>query len=116
MNKTKTKTKIKKHSKLSKTKKNGNSSKKEKCDKDYTYGSVVSGWINIMDGLGNATINKGKNLNNRVKIYKNDMYRTHDCMVKLYKKIKDADKKEDLRVMLDNFEVFIKKVETGIKL
>ena len=44
------------------------------------------------------------------------MYRTHDCMVKLYKKIKDADKKEDLRVMLDNFEVFIKKVETGIKL
>ena len=69
-----------------------------------------------MDGLSTATINKSKKLNNKVKIYKDEMYRTYDCMVKLYKKIKDADKKEDLKVMLSNFEIFIKNVEQGIKL
>ena len=107
---------MKSNTKKSNTNKNSNSSKKEKCDKDYTYGSVVSGWISVMDGLGNATINKGKNLNDRVKIFKKDMYITYDCMVKLYKKIKDKDKKEDLRIMLDNMEVFIKQIEQGIKL
>ena len=69
-----------------------------------------------MDGLSNATINKSKKLNNKVKIYKDEMYRTYDCMLKLYKKIKDADKKEDLRIMLDKLKIIIKHVEQGIKL
>jgi hypothetical protein len=37
-------------------------------------------------------------------------------MVKLYKKVKDADKKEDLRIMLDKLKIIIKHVEQGIKL
>jgi hypothetical protein len=109
-------TKTKKNCKLSKTKKNNSNPKKQKCDKDYTYGSIVSGYYSILDGLSNATINKSKKLNSRVKIYKEDMYRTYDCMVKLYKKVKDADKKEDLRIMLDKLKIIIKHVEQGIKL
>uniref|UniRef100_A0A6C0JK96 Uncharacterized protein n=1 Tax=viral metagenome TaxID=1070528 RepID=A0A6C0JK96_9ZZZZ len=106
----------KSNTKKSKTMKNNSNPKKEKCDKDYTYGSVVSGYYTILDGLSNATINKSKKLNNRVKIYKKDMYRTYDCMVKLYKKVKDEDKKEDLRIMLDNLKIIIKQVEQGFKL
>jgi hypothetical protein len=109
--------KTKKSGKVSKTKKNCNTnSKKQKCDKEYTYGSIVAGYYSVLDGLSTATINKSKKLNEKVKIYKDDMYRTHDCMVKLYKKVKDADKKGDLKVMLSNFEIFIKNVEQGIKL
>jgi hypothetical protein len=112
---------------MSKTKKSGKSksnskskskcnSKSRKCDKEYTYGWIVGEYYKLRDGLSNATINKNKKLNNRVKIYKDDMYRTHDCMLKLYKKVKDADKKEDLRIMINNLEIIIKQVEKGIKL
>ena len=104
-----------KKSKVSKTKKNHNS-KNVKCDKDYTYSSTVSGYIDIKDGLSNASINQSKKLYNRVKIYKQGMYRVHDCMKKLYEKVQDTDKKEDLRIMLNNYEIFIENVEKGIKL
>jgi len=105
-----------KKNKMYKKMKSRNSSKSQKCDKEYTYSSIVSGYNSILDGISNAIINKSKHLNNRVKIYKDDVYREYDCMLKLHKKIKDADKKEDLRIMLDRLKIIIKYVENGIKL
>jgi hypothetical protein len=127
-NKSKTSTSKTKKSKMSKTKKNSNNSKnstnstnsrnstnssKEKCDKDYTYNGVVNGYIDAIDGLGMAVINKEIKLNNKVNQYKRSLYRYNDCMIKLNKRIKDSDKKEDLKVMLGNLKNLIKNVENG---
>jgi hypothetical protein len=112
-------TKTKKNSKTSKNSNNSNNTNnstnvtKTKCDKDYTYNGVVNGYIDAIDGLGMAVINKELKLNNKVKQYKKSLYRYNDCMIKLHKRIKDSDKKEDLKVMLGNFKNLIKNVENG---
>ena len=43
---------------------------------------------------------------------------TRDWLVvpKPDKKVTDADKKEDLRIMINNLDIIIKQVEKGIKL
>ena len=43
-----------------------------------------------------------------VQVYKQNTLMLRDCLAKKYKKMADPDKKEDVKIMLNNVEILIK--------
>jgi hypothetical protein len=92
---------------MSKTKKN--------CRMEITYTGIHEWYKSLFEKLGWMVLSKEHNIDDKVELYKDSLYRLKDCMIKKHKQIKDVDKKEDLRIMLNNLEVLIKHVEKDFK-
>ncbi len=78
---------------------------------EVTY-KGLQGWYNGMfQKLGWLILSKEHNINDKVEDYKNSLYRLKECMIKKHKRMRDSDKKKDLKIMLNDLDVLIKHVE-----
>ena len=55
------------------------------------------------------------NYNDKVQVYKHNTLMLRDCLAKKHKKMMDSDKKEDLKIMLNNIEILINHLNKDFK-
>ncbi len=80
------------------------------CAHNPTYQSLLFWYRTSFKQLGFMILEKHNGYNDKVSNYKKDVMRLRDCISKKHSKINDIDRKEDLRIMLDNVEVLIKHI------
>ena len=80
------------------------------CAHNPTYQSLLFWYRNSFKQLGYMILEKHNGYNDKVSNYKTDVMRLRDCISKKHSKMNDTDKKDDLRIMLDNVEVLIKHI------
>ncbi len=81
------------------------------CAHNPTYQSILFWYRNSFKQLGLMILEKHNGYNDKVSNYKKDVMRLRDCIAKKHSKMNDLDKKEDLRIMLDNTEILIKHIQ-----
>ncbi len=80
------------------------------CAHNPTYQSLLFWHRNSFKQLGYMILEKYNGYNDKVSNYKTDVMRLRDCISKKHSKMNNPDKKDDLRIMLDNVEVLIKHI------
>jgi hypothetical protein len=80
------------------------------CAHNPTYHSVRKWYESSFEKLGWNILSKQHGYSDKVSQYKTSVMRLRDCIAKKHSKMNDLDKKEDLRIMLDNTEVLIKHI------
>ena len=81
------------------------------CQMEVTYKGLY-GWYNGMfEKLCWMILSKEHKINDKIEDYKNSLYRLKDCIIKKHKRMIYSDKKENLKIMLNDLDILIKHVE-----
>jgi hypothetical protein len=80
------------------------------CAHNPTYRSLLYWYRTSFQQLGFMILEKHNGYNDKVSNYKTDVMRLRDCIAKKHSKMNNPDKKDDLKIMLDNVEVLIKHI------
>jgi hypothetical protein len=79
-------------------------------DNDVTYYGLHKWYNALFEKAGWMILAHSKGYHEKIKNYKLSIECLKDQLSKKYKKMKDKDKKEDLRIMLLNTEVLMKHI------
>ena len=79
-----------------------------KCAHNPTYDGLVKWYMSSFEQLGWMILALHFNYKDKVHVYKQNTLMLRDCLAKKHKKMVDPDKKEDLKIMLNNVEILIK--------
>jgi hypothetical protein len=72
---------------------------------DMTLMGIHKWYVEMFEKLGWMVLAKSKGMNDKVQTYVNSIERLKHTIEMKHKKIRDADKKDDLRIMLENLHV-----------
>ena len=80
------------------------------CADNPTYYHIRRWYESSFEKLGWMVLSQKNGYNDEVSGYKSSVMRLRDCISKKHSKINGLDKKNDLKIMLDNTEVLIKHI------
>ena len=81
------------------------------CADNPTYHHIRKWYESSFEKLGWMVLSHKNGYSDEVTGYKSSVMRLRDCISKKHSKIISPDKKNDLRIMLDNVEVLIKHIQ-----
>jgi hypothetical protein len=88
----------------------GKTMKIKGCAHNPTYHSLRKWYESSFEKLGWMILAQQHGYTDKLTHYKSGVMRLRDCIAKKHSKMNDPDKKDDLRIMLDNVEVLIKHI------
>jgi hypothetical protein len=80
------------------------------CAHNPTYHDVRKWYESSFEKLGWMILAQRHGYSDKIEQYKKNIMHLRDCISKKHSKMNDLDRKEDLRIMLDNVEVLIKHI------
>jgi hypothetical protein len=86
-----------------------------KCSHNPTLDSLQKWYRSSFEQLGWMILALQFNYKDKVQVYKQNTLMLRDCLAKKHKKMADPDKKEDLKIMLNNVEILIKHINKDFK-
>ena len=81
-----------------------------KCAHNTTFDGLQKWYRSSFEQLGWMILALKFGYKDKVQVYKQNTLMLRDCLAKKYKKMTDHDKKEDVKIMLNNVEILIKHV------
>jgi len=86
-----------------------------KCAHNPTFDGLQKWYRSSFEQLGWMVLALNFSYNDKVQVYKHNTLMLRDCLAKKHKKMMDSDKKEDLKIMLNNVEILIKHMNKDFK-
>jgi hypothetical protein len=77
---------------------------------EHTYHGLHEWYVAMFEKLGWMLLAKRNGWNDKVITYKNSVQRLEEAILSKHKHVKEADRKMDLKIMLDNVEVLKKHI------